>query len=622
MKNTKTNALKKYSLLAITLAVVIGFSFAACDTGGDGGGGQGGAPSITTSALQDGVVNIAYNRTLAATGDAPVTWSIASGVLPAGLQISESGAISGTPTTAGTSKFTVKAANSAGNNTKEFSIIITPLGGNPNVDTADLNAVILDAGTAKIGIETASNASEVAVGKKWVTQSAWDAFDDIYKTAAETKANPSSQSAVNTAKTNLEAAIVTFNAAKRDGSAAAITLSGTITVKKNGEIVPYVVIQPHDDNWNWDEYKRVQITVENTPWSISTKPFSADIGFIIVGYDNAQYENIIFQSTVAGLRKTINNASVSNININLDLSTITVSGTLNLDYNGQVIPSVRIGINRKSDGFSLGARDFVNVKINEPWSMEIPPQTANTDVVFDVVGFAGPKAYEYDQLFALWGQDFGVKVGSQPKSDIPLNLITISGTVNVTYKGSPVPIVELTIWEGEWDDWGWKANKQLPTPSANTPWSFVLPAYASNTKIWISVEGKDENDEQLFWRRTDTQTVRNANVSGIALNFIELSGTVNVTYKGNRVPTLSINVDKKVGEDDGEWIGGTQLQNPSANAPWSIVILAFTSDTEIIINSSGNDANDQFLFWTEVATRTVKDTNVSGIELDLGDITE
>ena len=82
------------------------------------------APSITTSSLSDGKVGEAYSHTLAATGTAPITWNIDGG-LPAGLSLNaDTGEISGTPTADGTAKFTVKATNSAGSNTKELSITI------------------------------------------------------------------------------------------------------------------------------------------------------------------------------------------------------------------------------------------------------------------------------------------------------------------------------------------------------------------------------------------------------------------------------------------------------------------------------------------------------------------
>lgn len=80
-------------------------------------------PVITTTTLQGGKAGAAYSQTLAATGTAPITWSIESGSLPAGLTLSGN-TISGTPTTAGTFTFKVKAANGAGSDMKELSIVI------------------------------------------------------------------------------------------------------------------------------------------------------------------------------------------------------------------------------------------------------------------------------------------------------------------------------------------------------------------------------------------------------------------------------------------------------------------------------------------------------------------
>ena len=83
------------------------------------------APSITTDTLPDGKVGEAYSHTLTATGTAPITWSVDGG-LPADLSLNvNTGEISGTPTADGTAKFTVKAENNVGSDTKELSITIT-----------------------------------------------------------------------------------------------------------------------------------------------------------------------------------------------------------------------------------------------------------------------------------------------------------------------------------------------------------------------------------------------------------------------------------------------------------------------------------------------------------------
>ncbi|WP_162458367.1 Ig-like domain-containing protein [Pseudactinotalea terrae] len=65
--------------------------------------------TVTTDELPAGTVGVAYRAQLVATGglDPDHTWVLAAGDLPPGLTLSTDGAISGTPTTAGTYTFTV-----------------------------------------------------------------------------------------------------------------------------------------------------------------------------------------------------------------------------------------------------------------------------------------------------------------------------------------------------------------------------------------------------------------------------------------------------------------------------------------------------------------------------------
>jgi hypothetical protein len=71
-------------------------------------------PAISTSSLPAGTLGLAYSSTLSATGGAsPYSWSVSSGTLPTGLSLSSSGAISGTPTVAGSYPFTVAVKDAA-----------------------------------------------------------------------------------------------------------------------------------------------------------------------------------------------------------------------------------------------------------------------------------------------------------------------------------------------------------------------------------------------------------------------------------------------------------------------------------------------------------------------------
>src|SRR4029078_9814438 len=67
---------------------------------------------ITTSSLPGGTVGAAYSQSAVATGGTtPYTWSVSVGTLPAGLSLNtNTGAITGTPSAAGTSNFSAAVA--------------------------------------------------------------------------------------------------------------------------------------------------------------------------------------------------------------------------------------------------------------------------------------------------------------------------------------------------------------------------------------------------------------------------------------------------------------------------------------------------------------------------------
>ena len=96
------------------------------------------APTITTVSLPNGTEGTSYSQTLTATGTAPITWSVTSGSLPAGLTLNNGGMITGTPTTVATSTFTVTATNAYGSDSRELSIKISP------PDTVSVTGVTLD----------------------------------------------------------------------------------------------------------------------------------------------------------------------------------------------------------------------------------------------------------------------------------------------------------------------------------------------------------------------------------------------------------------------------------------------------------------------------------------------
>ena len=79
------------------------------------GGGGGGALAVSTTSLPNATMSVAYSHALAASGGtSPYSWSLSSGSLPTGLTLSSAGAISGTPSVAGSFSFTVSVKDSTG----------------------------------------------------------------------------------------------------------------------------------------------------------------------------------------------------------------------------------------------------------------------------------------------------------------------------------------------------------------------------------------------------------------------------------------------------------------------------------------------------------------------------
>jgi large repetitive protein len=80
---------------------------------------------LTFGTPPTGQVGVAYTDTLTATGGTtPYTWSVSAGTLPAGITLNAStGVLSGTPTTGGTSNFTIKVTDATGGTASQATSI-------------------------------------------------------------------------------------------------------------------------------------------------------------------------------------------------------------------------------------------------------------------------------------------------------------------------------------------------------------------------------------------------------------------------------------------------------------------------------------------------------------------
>ena len=140
-------------------------------------------PAITTVALPDGKVGDAYSQTLAATGTNPITWNVETGALPDGLTL-VGDTIKGTPSKAGDFKFTVKATNGGGSDTKELTIKVA------DADSAKYHNVTLSgAGTGATGAGSHAAGTTVNIyagTKSGYTFNGWTS-DDVTVLSASSK---------------------------------------------------------------------------------------------------------------------------------------------------------------------------------------------------------------------------------------------------------------------------------------------------------------------------------------------------------------------------------------------------------------------------------------------------
>ncbi|MBB4656325.1 uncharacterized protein YhjY with autotransporter beta-barrel domain [Xanthomonas sp. F14] len=113
--------------------------------------------------LPPAVRGSAYNQVLTASGGvAPYRYSIASGTLPAGLTLTSDGTLSGTPTTQGTSSFTIAVAD-AGNASATQAYSFTVSDAAP-VAVADVAATMSDAAvTVAVTANDTGNITTIAI---------------------------------------------------------------------------------------------------------------------------------------------------------------------------------------------------------------------------------------------------------------------------------------------------------------------------------------------------------------------------------------------------------------------------------------------------------------------------
>jgi hypothetical protein len=110
--------------------------------------------TIAPATLPGATRGLFYNQTITASGGtAPYTFAVVSGSLPTGLTLSPAGSLSGIPTMAGSSTFTIQATDAAGCVAARTYTLTVIVGGEANIPTLDwlgMALMIVLLGTAAV----------------------------------------------------------------------------------------------------------------------------------------------------------------------------------------------------------------------------------------------------------------------------------------------------------------------------------------------------------------------------------------------------------------------------------------------------------------------------------------
>jgi len=214
------------------------------------------------------------------------------------------------------------------------------------------------------------------------------------------------------------------------------TLTGTITLTDVPNPAPRVYISVNggdNDNWWGSEGNRITIsgsgTVSNISWSISIygdNGFSPSTGNFRLWVESAG-SNSGFRIEIP-TTPYISSANQSGINLGtVSIKSITLSGTINVTYDGQPVPYLEISANTHQQ-YWIGSTELTPSGANTSWSITIQAFSSPTEISFSVMGFPSQQLDYWDNM--LFNENVipaqPVIAQSQNITEISLNLGNIS----------------------------------------------------------------------------------------------------------------------------------------------------------------------------------------------------
>ena len=492
------------------------------------------------------------------------------------------------------------------------------------IKTSALTSTINEAKSERSDTLTSEiDGDDVPVEAYWVTGSQMISFDEAIASAEAVLKSAKSQKNVDNAKKALESAIAQFKDQKKPGKMSLANKSITVTGLQeyiNSEIS--VGLFASADNISIDKTPEINGfgIIENETITIQLVTSASETPWTGIG---SWYAFIAIQSEESYGKFFIS------------------KNAINFTTNPE--PIVPFSEFRKF-AFQSTWGDFV-----ESMGFEFPDQSTTLDNLFQLIAFG----FSYDQVITVLGvtiykdqamtQMFSgtdtVNADTVFYSEFPFwynfrgeKIGEITGTITLTDITNPPQRVSIYARDNNYN-WNLSESRislsDVTGSTATVSWS--IPIYedddfipGSRAYFGLSVT------PQGFQNSIDISIPGNKLISGfntnvgslgsVSIKHITISGTINVTLDGNPVPYVMITANS----ESGDIYSYTDLSYPGANAQWSIATRPLSSPAKLYFIVNGFDS-ENILFSREYEPNPdvfVHNTSVSGINIDLGNITD
>ncbi|MHB9295438.1 hypothetical protein PilKf_01182 [Pillotina sp. SPG140] len=391
--------------------------------------------------------------------------------------------------------------------------------------------------------------ADLPINIGYVTSAQWAAYQSFIAAAKTVLNDPqATQAAINSALSTLSTATAAFTDAKdSQHGLKKITLSGTINATIDGNNALSISLSIYDGDTSLGG-TYISNYSTNTDWTVYIPPvtrtttltFKADIlKSVDPNNGSGEWYSDIDVTPNPTVTVTSTDTEKTGINLTAAVTSVTLSGSLNVSVDGETVTSVSIQARTTDTNTYLGSV-YYSSPIPETWELSIPSsateRTVDVSVWFTTVS---------DEHYSGDTETVTLPAG-QGKSDIALTarVLTVSGTFGtVSVDGNPPLRIQLMAFDastnptGDGVGGGWLSDGAY---SDNMAWSIPIHIKSGDpiTLAYV-VQIECENYAVFLYKLPTTTTpITTASVSGVQLENITLTtktvtGTINGLIGGD-----------------------------------------------------------------------------------------